>query len=115
MSRALTAVPCPAAVKNAALRAGLRAAGPVLCDTALLSNLGQVPPPAFGDLSASEVWFSTSAHLPRGLSVGAASSAGRLRLTFRYRHALLSGADAADFAGRYGKALDQLVSAKAAP
>ena len=114
VSWALTAAPCPAVVKNAVLRAALRVAGPVLCDTALLSNLGQAPPLAFGDLPASETWFSTSAHLPRGLSVGAVSSAGRLRLTFRYRRALLAAAEAAEFAGRYGKALDQLVSAEAA-
>lgn len=112
-SRALTAAPAPAAVKHAALRSAVRIAGPVVCDTALLSNLGPVEPPVFGDLPASQVWFSTSAHLPRGLSVGAVSSAGRLRLTFRYRRALLSAADAADFAGRYGKALDQLASSKA--
>ncbi|MGI9008306.1 MAG: hypothetical protein ACR2FU_19290 [Streptosporangiaceae bacterium] len=113
VSRALTAAPGPAVAKHAALRAALRIAGPVLCDTALLSNLGQAAAPAFGDLVGSEMWFSTSAHLPRGLSVGVVSSAGRLRCTFRYRSALLSAADAAEFAGRYGKALDQLVSAKA--
>jgi NRPS condensation-like uncharacterized protein len=114
VSRALTAAPLPAGVKQLALRAALRVAGPAFCDTALLSNLGQVEPPPFAGLPATQVWFSTSAHMPRGLSVGAVSSAGVLRLTFRYRRALLSAADAAGFAARFGTALDQLAPAKAA-
>lgn len=112
LSTALTAAPAPVAAKRAALRAALRIAGPALCDTALLSNLGQAGPLAFGDLAASELWFSTSAHLPRGLSVGAVTSAGGLRITFRYRRALLARADAAEFAARFGKALDELTSAR---
>jgi NRPS condensation-like uncharacterized protein len=113
VSRALTAAPIPAEVKRVALRAALRIAGPALCDTALLSNLGPVEPPSFAGLTASQVWFSTSAHLPRGLSVGAVSAAGQLRLTFRYRRALLSAADAAEFGGRFALALDRLAPAKA--
>jgi NRPS condensation-like uncharacterized protein len=110
LSRALTAAPAPAVIKSAVLRAALRLAGPRLCDTALLSNLGSVEAPAFGELKATELWFSTSAHLPRGLSLGAVSSGGRLRLSFRYRLALFSAADADEFAGRYGKALDRLAT-----
>jgi hypothetical protein len=114
VSSMLTALPWPAVAKHRALRAALRIAGPALCDTALFSNLGQVAPPAFGDLTACEIWFSTSAHMPRGLSAGAVSSGGRLRITFRYRRALLSATDAVEFACRYAHALDQLLPAQVA-
>lgn len=106
-SRALAAAPVPVAVKHGLLRTALRVAGPLLCDTSLVSNLGVIEAPAFGASTASQVWFSTSAHMPRGLSLGSVTACGRLRLTFRYRHALFSDADAAEFAGRYAKVLDQ--------
>jgi hypothetical protein len=92
----------------------LRAVGPLFCDTSLVSNLGVVNDLAFGAGRAAEVWFSTSAHMPRGLSLGAVTALGRLRLTFRYRRALLSEADAAYFAGRYLKVLDQFTAQEAA-
>jgi NRPS condensation-like uncharacterized protein len=108
MSMMLTKLPLPVAGKRLLLRTGLRAAGSFRCDSSLISNLGVVPPIAFGTALAGQVWFSTSAHLPRGLSVGAATTGGVLRLTFRYRRALLSDQAAADFAGRYARALDAL-------
>jgi NRPS condensation-like uncharacterized protein len=108
MSTMLTKLPLPVAGKQLLLRIGLRAAGSFLCDSSLISNLGVVPPIAFGTALAGPVWFSTSAHLPRGLSVGAATTGGLLRLTFRYRRALLSDQGAADFACRYARALDAL-------
>lgn len=107
VSRALVAVPVPVLVKDKVLRAALRIAGPVLCDTSLVSNLGVVAAPAFGPLTATEMWFSTSAHMPRGLSVGAVTVGSRLLLTFRYRRALFTRASAAEFAGRYGQVLDR--------
>ncbi|MEX2621633.1 MAG: condensation domain-containing protein [Egibacteraceae bacterium] len=77
-------------------------------DTAALSNLGRVAdPPSFGgDLGAvDELWFSTPARMPLGLSLGAATVGTRLHLAFRYRHPQF-GADAARrFAECY---LDQL-------
>ncbi len=106
-SRVLAGAPVPVTAKNIVLRAALRVAGSLLCDTSLVSNLGSVDAPAFGALTATQVWFSTSAHMPRGLSLGAVTAGGRLRLTFRYRRALFAAADAAEFAGRYAKALDQ--------
>ena len=55
----------------------------------MLSNLGNVTePPTFGTLTPTRMWFSTSAHMPRGLSVGAITVGGRLQLCFRYRNAL---------------------------
>jgi NRPS condensation-like uncharacterized protein len=113
-SRALAAAPIPVAVKHVVLRSALRLAGTLLCDTSLVSNLGQIEAPAFGAMTADQVWFSTSAHMPRGLSLGAVGAGGRLALAFRYRLALFSGADAADFAGRFAKVLDQFTGPEAA-
>ncbi len=70
-------------------------------------------PLTFGATPATEVWFSTSAHMPRGLSLGAVTAGGALRLTFRYRRALMSGTDAAEFAATYAKALDQFAGQEA--
>jgi NRPS condensation-like uncharacterized protein len=106
-SRALAAAPLPVAVKNILLRLALRVAGPLFCDTSLVSNLGVAGALAFGATPAEQVWFSTSAHMPRGLSLGAVTAGGALRLTFRYRRALMSGSDAAEFGAMYAKALDQ--------
>lgn len=113
-SRALVAAPVPAPVKRMFLRAALRMAGPLLCDTSLVSNLGVIDELAFGNDRAADVWFSTSAHMPRGLSLGAVTAGGRLRLAFRYRRALFSSVDAADFAARYVKVLEQCTGQEAA-
>ena len=109
--RALAAPWCPAAVKRRALRLLLRTAGPLFCDTSLLSNLGAVAaPPAFGHLPASHLWFSTSAHMPRGLSVGAVTVGGQLNLCLRYRRALFSEPAAASFTDGFTAALGQITS-----
>lgn len=109
--RALAAPWCPAAVKRRALRVLLRTAGPLFCDTSLLSNLGAVAtPPAFGHLPASHLWFSTSAHMPRGLSVGAVTVGGQLNLCLRYRRALFSEPAAARFTDGFSAALGQIAS-----
>lgn len=109
--RALAAPWCPAAVKRRALRLLLHTAGPLFCDTSLLSNLGAVTtPPAFGHLRASHLWFSTSAHMPRGLSVGAVTAGGQLNLCLRYRRALFSEPAAARFTDGFTSALSQIAS-----
>jgi NRPS condensation-like uncharacterized protein len=109
--RALAAPWCPAAVKRRALRLLLRTAGPLFCDTSLLSNLGAVAtPPAFGHVPASHLWFSTSAHMPRGLSVGAVTVGGQLNLCLRYRRALFSEPAAARFTDGFTAALSQITS-----
>jgi hypothetical protein len=46
--------------------------------------------------------------MPRGLSVGALTSEGRLQLCFRYRRALLDDAAAGDFVATYAAALSHL-------
>lgn len=109
MHRVLAAIPAPAFAKKQLVRAGLRVAGPLICDTSLLSNLGRVTdPPDFGTAAPAGLWFSTSAHMPRGLSVGAVTVGGRLHLSFRYRRALFDHAAAAQFAACYQAALDEL-------
>ncbi len=105
---AVARAPLPVAVKRSLIRAGLRGAGAVLADTCLVSNLGVVEPLAFGAASASQLWFSTSAHMPRGLSLGVLTCADDVRLTWRYRRALLTDAAAAQFAERYLEVLDRL-------
>ena len=113
-SRALVAAPVPVAVKRMLLRAALRVAGPLFCDTSLVSNIGVIDEIEFGSDQAAEVWFSTSAHMPRGLSLGAVTAGGRMRLAFRYRRSLFSSADAAEFAARYVKVLDEFTGQEAA-
>ena len=106
---ALTAAaraPLPTGVKRHAVRLAVRTLGRVQCDTSLLSNLGVVSEaPRFGSLVPERVWFSTTAHMPRGLSVGAVTAGGRLQLCLRYRHALFDLAAARDFAALYAAAL----------
>ena len=106
---AMASAPLPAAVKRRLLRLAVRRLGPLAADTSLLSNLGNITsPPRFGPLTPTRMWFSTSAHMPRGLSVGAITVAGRLQLCFRYRHALLDDAAADAFAEEYAAVLTHL-------
>jgi len=99
----------PAGVKRGLLRLALRSVGTIRCDTSLLSNLGNITdPPKFETLTPTRMWFSTSAHMPRGLSVGAVTVGGRLSLCFRYRNALLDAASGRDFAAEYAAALSAL-------
>jgi NRPS condensation-like uncharacterized protein len=101
--------PLPTVVKRRLLRLGVRSLGWLVSDTSLVSNLGNITgPPRFGPLSPSRMWFSTSAHMPRGLSVGAITVEGRLQLCFRYRRALLDDAAAGQFVAAYAAALSSL-------
>lgn len=106
---AVARAPLPTSAKRLMVRLALRCLGRVGCDTSLLSNLGNVTePPRFGTLFPVRMWFSTTAHMPRGLSVGAITVDGRLQLCFRYRRALLDEAAAHDFADEYAAALTEL-------
>ena len=83
-----------------------------LVDTAILSNLGKVDEmPSFGPDAGEtvELWFSPPGRMPLGLAVGAVTAADKLHLVFRYRHALLDAAAAADFADLYLRSLTKLV------
>jgi NRPS condensation-like uncharacterized protein len=108
-SRWLTAVPLPAGAKRLVLRALLRTIGPVQCDTSMVTNLGYVSdPPRFGLAGQVRLAFSSSAHMPRGLSIGAVAADGRLQLALRYRYALFDDDAAAEFAAVYVAALTEL-------
>lgn len=83
-----------------------------LVDTAMLSNMGQLgEPPSFGPEAGStvDVWFSPPGRMPLGLTIGALTMAGRLHLTFRYRHRLFDAKAAALFADRYLAELEGLL------
>ena len=106
---ALGAAPLPIPVKQTVSRLALRTLGRATCDTTLLSNLGNLAEvPAFGQLVPTSVWFSTSAHMPRGLSVGAVTVGGRLHLCFRYCTALLDERAGNAFAAEFARALAAL-------
>ena len=109
---AVARVRLPIPLKRGLVRLGLYILGRIECDSSLLSNLGNVTdPPTFGMLPPTQMWFSTSAHMPRGLSVGAVTVGGRLNLCFRYRNALLDAASGRDFAAEYAAALSALSEA----
>jgi NRPS condensation-like uncharacterized protein len=75
-----------------------------LVDTALISNLGRISdPPTFGPSvgGTTGLWFSAPARMPCGLSVGAATMAGQLHLSFRCRYPVLDRGAANRFADRY--------------
>ena len=106
---AVARVRLPVPLKRGLVRLGLYILGRIECDSSLLSNLGNVTdPPTFGMLPPTRMWFSTSAHMPRGLSVGAITVGGRLHLCFRYRNALLDATAGQDFAAEYAAALSAL-------
>jgi NRPS condensation-like uncharacterized protein len=106
----------PVPLKRSLVRLGLRGLGGVGCDSSLLSNLGNITdPPKFGPVTPTRMWFSTSAHMPRGLSVGAITLGGRLQLCFRYRNALLDAPAGRDFAAEYAEALSALSALPARP
>jgi NRPS condensation-like uncharacterized protein len=106
---AMVRIPLPAQAKRGLLRLAVRCAGTVVSDTSLVSNLGNVTdPPSFGPLVPAKIWFSTTAHMPRGLSVGAITIGGHLQLCLRYRYALLDDIAAADFADEYTRVLSSL-------
>ena len=87
--RMLAALHCPAVVKRLTVHAALRTAGPLLCDSAMLTNLGNVQdPPDFGIDGPTIMAFSAQAQMPRGLSVAAITVGGQLQLALRYSRAL---------------------------
>jgi len=108
-SRTLAAIWCPAALKRMVVRIALRTAGLVVCDTAMLTNLGNVPdPPDFGQAAGVTMAFSAQAQLPRGLTVGVITAGGQLQLTLRYNRALFDAAAADRFAAGLVTALGEV-------
>jgi NRPS condensation-like uncharacterized protein len=109
---AVAKLPVPAGARRRVLRLAIRCLGGLASDTSLLSNLGNVKdPPAFAGLVPDRMWFSTPAHMPRGLAVGAITINGDLQLCFRYRRALFDDAAARDFVARYRTVLGTLAAA----
>jgi NRPS condensation-like uncharacterized protein len=88
---------------------GLPLTGNRLVDTAMLSNVGRLDDLSFGDVSkggdVEELWFSPPARMPLGLTIGAATIAGRLHLSLRYRNRLFDQAAARRFADIYVRKL----------
>ncbi|HEX8007007.1 MAG TPA: hypothetical protein VF482_11330, partial [Trebonia sp.] len=81
---------CPVMLKRLAVRFALRAVGRIVCDTCMLTNLGNVTdPPWSGSGGPVRMAMTSAARMPRGLSVGAVTADGQLQLTIRYRYALL--------------------------
>jgi NRPS condensation-like uncharacterized protein len=114
--RGLAAVPLPTAVKRRIVRAALRAAGPLLCDTAMLTNLGKVPDrPDFGQPGEVTMGLSGPAQMPRGLSVGVITAGGRMQLGIRYNRALLDDDAAVSFGATLVTALRELTGAAGPP
>ena len=108
-SRRAVAIWCPTVAKRWLVRAALRTVGPLVCDSAMLTNLGNVPePPDFGMAGTTTMGLSGPAHMPRGLSVAAITSNGRLTLGMRYNRRLLSVGAARRFADRYLAALGEI-------
>ena len=100
---------CPVVLKRLALRGTLRAVGRVVCDTTLLSNLGNVTGPATGPWPGgpARIAFSSPVHMPRGLAVSVVTADGQLQAAFRYLHALLDDAAAARLAEIFAAALEE--------
>jgi NRPS condensation-like uncharacterized protein len=110
-TRGLAAVPLPAPAKRWLVRCALRVAGPLICDTVLLTNLGNVAgPPDFGLGGTVTMGLTGPAQMPRGLSLAVITAGGQLQLGFRYNRALLGETAAADFAARYLRTLATLTS-----
>ncbi len=108
-TRAIAAAWCPAKVKRWLVRAALRLAGPFLCDTAMLSNLGEITdPPDFSIPGAMTMAFSAPAHMPRGLSVGVVTVGKGMQIAIRYNRALLDDAAAARLGAGFAQALEEL-------
>ena len=106
--RGLAAIWCPAVAKGWLVRAALRTAGPLVCDTVMLTNLGNVTdPPDFG-VAGATMAFSAQAQMPRGLCIGVITASGRLQLAFRYNRALLDQAAAESFAELFTAALGEI-------
>jgi len=82
----------------------LAAVGNRLVDTAVCSNLGDIGEElSFGAEAgeATAVHYSSPTRMPCGVSVGAVTAGGRLRLTFRHRHPQFDAAAARRFVDCY--------------
>lgn len=102
----LTAPVLPVGLRGGLTRGVRRAVAP-WTSTLLLSNLGRLPYPLdFADAGrAGAVWFSAPARMPRGLSLAAASTGGRLHMALRWSRDLLDDAAGAALARLFEECL----------
>ncbi|MGO8959892.1 MAG: hypothetical protein ACLQFR_21355 [Streptosporangiaceae bacterium] len=108
-TRGIAAAWCPATVKRWLVHTARRLVGPFVCDTAMLSNLGDVPdPPDFCVPGSITMAFSAPAQMPRGLSVGVVTAGKRMQIAIRYSRALLDDAAAARLGSSIAQALEEL-------
>jgi NRPS condensation-like uncharacterized protein len=115
LSRLLATAWAPVPVKRRAARLIRGLAAPVTTDTSMVSNLGVLAdPPTFDGRGTEQVWMASPCPMPRGLSVGALTIAGRLYLSVRYRLALMDQAAAEDFTARLRAAIAELARPGAA-
>ena len=99
---------CPVVLKRLAFRATLGTVGRVVCDTSMLSNLGNIAePPWSGRRARVRMAFSAAVHMPRGMSVGVVTADDHTQVGFRYRYALLDDAAAARFAAIFAATLEE--------
>lgn len=109
LSRLLATAWAPVPVKRRAARLVRDLAAPVITDTSMVSNLGVLAdPPTFDGRGTDQVWLASPCPMPRGLSVGALTIAGRLYLSVRYRLALMDQAAAEDFMACFRAAIAEL-------
>jgi NRPS condensation-like uncharacterized protein len=106
---------CPVALKRLAVQFALRSIGPIVCDTCMLTNLGDAADAPWSYRGPVRMALSGPAHMPRGLAVAAVTADGHLRLGFRYRYALFDEAAAACFTASYAAALAELTSGARPP
>ena len=107
--RAVAAIWCPSIVKCSLVRAALRIAGPLVCDTVMMTNLGKVAdPPDFGLRGDKTMAVSGQAQMPRGVSVAAITVDDKLQVAFRFNRALLDDAAADRFAAVFADALGEI-------
>lgn len=99
---ALAKLWCPAVVKRWVARAVMRTVGPLICDTVMLTNLGNVSdPPDFGQRGPVTLLLSGTAQMPRGLSIAVATAGRQPLVAMRFNRALLSDEAAARFLTGY--------------
>jgi hypothetical protein len=83
--------------------------GEPLLDTAVLSNLGRLPPlPGLADGDVGRPWLTPPSWPPTPLSVGVLTAGGRLHLGFRYERSVFGADDAGAFADRYRERLESM-------
>ncbi|HUN32200.1 MAG TPA: hypothetical protein VMU95_09270 [Trebonia sp.] len=100
---------CPLVLKRLAIRVALATVGRVVCDTTMLSNLGNVTGPPWSRPGGPvRIAFSAPVHMPRGLAVSVVTADGQPQVAFRYQYALLGDAAAARLVEMFAATLKEI-------